>query len=72
MTHEVKMTDEELLMHLIGGLIRSKVRALESERHFPGFQPDESDDRIKKLQEHVINLRTMRENLELMFGEPRV
>ena len=54
----------------ISVLIRGTLQDHESERHYPGSNPDRMDDRIKATGERVKVLRAVREALENEMAKP--
>lgn len=66
------MTTRDDDMDLLNGftlLILRKRTALQQEMVSPGFDPDRSDDLVKKLETHVEELREMRQRLEDILAD---
>lgn len=64
-------TNTDTILSVLGTVIAGSVAVLESERHYPGVDSDRSDEKIAALQARVKDLRRIREELELIFADPR-
>lgn len=64
---------KELTQEITNGistLITATLQSHENERHFPGFDPDKMDDKIKATGERVKTLRRLREEFENEMAKP--
>lgn len=65
------ITDASQMLASLTQAIFMSVTSLESERHYPGADSDRSDERIAAYKERIANLRRIREELEVVFSDPR-
>lgn len=54
----------KLIIDAISEEIAVSIKSLRSEKCYPAMTPDASDDFIKRSEEKILKLRTIREDLE--------
>ena len=64
---------QDAVLVLVGKIIAESVARLEMARGESGYASiDQHEDRQAVLQKRVKDLRQIRENLELIFADPRI